>query len=267
MLPGPLMLSRDYYAACLTAAGAKVADGRAPQDHATIRSHVEGVVLAVADGVSRVDGLPSHAQVGAYLAAELAAEGAISALRRGAGPCDTRAQAAAALHHGLHGIWSELPRETAGRALASTIVLAVVTPAWSAIWCSGDGAWGVVAPAATAVRGDDLERQSIGPEYQACSGARHNDTHVELAALNARRGPTAAVRDLRTVLYADGPILGAYVATDGLRHESTLAERLRRPFCGDAVMARTLLARPADCDDLGVAWAAQRATCAEEAAA
>lgn len=260
----PLMLSRDFYAACMTAAGAKVAGGCPAQDHATIRSHTEGVVLVVADGVSRVDGLPSQAQVGAFLVAELAAEGAAAALRRGAGPCDVRAQAAAALHHGLHGIWSELPRETAGRALASTLVLAVVSLAWSAIWCSGDGAWGVVAPAATTVRGDELQRASVGPEFQICAGERHNDMHAELAALTARRGPTAAVRDLRTVLYAEGPVLGAYVATDGLRHELALAERLRRPFCGDAVMAQTLLTRPGDCDDLGVAWAAQRVTCAGE---
>lgn len=261
------MLSRDYFAACMTAAGAKVASGLPPQDHATIRSQAEGVVLVVADGVSLVDGLPSHAQVGAFLAAELVAEGAASALRRGLGPCDTRAQAAAALHHGLYGIWSELPRETAGRALASTIVLAVVSPSWSAIWCSGDGAWGVVAPSATAVRGDDLERAAVGPEFQICAGARHNERHVELAALNARRGPTAAARDLQTMLFADGPVLGAYVATDGLRHELALAERLRRPFCGSADMARTLLGRPGGCDDLGAAWAAQRATCVGETGA
>lgn len=266
MWPEPLRLSRDFYAACMTAPGAKAARGLVPQDHATMRSHSEGVVLAVADGVTLVDGLASHAHVGAYLAAELTAEGAMAALRRGAGPCDTRAQACAALHHGLHGIWSELQRETAARALATTIVLAVVTVTWTAIWCSGDGAWGIVAPAATVVRGD-ATRHPIGADFQAVAGERLNETHVELAALNARRGPTAAARDLRTMLYADGPVLGAYVATDGLRHEPPLSERLLRPFCGDPVMARALLTRPNDCDDLGVAWAAQRATCAEHAEA
>lgn len=82
-------------------------------------------MLAVADGVSRVDGLASQAQVGAFLVAELAAEDALRALRRGAGPCDTRAQAAAAMHHGLHGLWSELPRDVVCRTPASTLVLAV----------------------------------------------------------------------------------------------------------------------------------------------
>jgi len=253
-----MTLCPEFYSARLTAPGAKVADGRPMQDHATARSHPAGVVLAVADGVSRVDGLASHAQVGAYLAAELAAEGALMALRRELGPCDTRGQAAAALHHGLHGLWTELPRERAFRALASTVLLAVVTPTWSTIWCSGDGAFGVIAPASTVISGEDIERHPIGAEFVACVGARHYERHDELAPLTARRGPASAVRDLRTMLFAEGPILGAYVATDGLRHEIELARRLRLPMRVDAVTAQTVLARPPGCDDLAVAWAAER---------
>lgn len=246
-----------FVAGALVAPGAKVAEGYAPQDHAAVRVHDAGVVLAVADGVTLVEGRPSCAQVGAYLCAELAAEGALTGLRRGASPGDTRGQAAAALHHGLLGIWTELPREAAWRALASTTVLAVVTSTWSAIWLSGDGAFGLIAPASTKVHGIEGQPVAGDPRFAVFAGARQVDLHGELASLNARRSVGAAAGDLRTMLYADGPVLGAYVATDGLRHEAALERRLRYPVRTEEA-ARALLVRPSGCDDLAVAWASER---------
>jgi hypothetical protein len=234
------------------------------QDHAVSIAVDEGIVLAVADGVSLVSGEHSRAEAGAWLVAELAAAGAVAALQRGeTEPGAVKVAAATAIAAGLWPIWHILGNR-AQVGLTSTLLLMVVTPQWTHGWASGDGCWGVVLPANSRERitGDNLTGE-VGHKYTWIGGERHAARLGHLASTApARRGNELAAREavidqLRSVLSCGAPVLGAYVATDGLRHEPALASLLHAPANSPEQLLGSIT-RPEGCDDLGLALAAER---------
>jgi hypothetical protein len=257
----------DYYHRAIVRMGeSHRAAALSGQDHAVALACDEGIVLAVADGVSIVGGEHSRAEAGAWIIAELAAAGALAALKRGSvEPAAVKVEAATAIAAGLWPLWRTLgTRAKAG--LVSTLVLMVVTPRWTHAWASGDGYWGIVLPAGSArherVVGESLAAKLMGG-HQWIGGARHV-SHLGLLASTApaRRDDEVSARlavldQLRAVLSCSAPVLGAYVATDGLRHEKQLAELLLSPANSPESIFGAIQ-RPADCDDLGVALAAER---------
>ncbi|MCY1062163.1 protein phosphatase 2C domain-containing protein [Nannocystis sp. SCPEA4] len=228
------------------------------QDHAVALQHPGALVLAVADGVSWVDGVPSCAEVGAGLVAELAARAAADGALRGLSFADVRQHVAAALLRQLFPLWATLS-PNAGSLLHCTLVLAVTTPAWTAIWRVGDGAWGVTGSLA---RG----RSPSSPAPIACydgrwstHGREHQpDSPITVAELCRGGDVDAVARGLEPVLEVEGPALMLYVASDGLRDERAADELLRgNTWHGEQILAA--LSRPEGCDDLAVAWAHEKA--------
>lgn len=233
------------------------------QDHARTLECRQGVVLCVADGVSMLrdeHGVPhmSAAEVGAWLAAELSAVAALEALKAGASPDEIRAAVAAELVAGLRPIVASLGTRS-HQALATTLLLMVITADWTCAWASGDGFWGVVVP------GDDVQQlpgvdvelvRSPGPGFTALSGARHQPTMGRLATTRIHKGAAMVAAELQPVLAVSGRVLGGYVATDGLRDEPHLLQAMGMPDCTSKTELVTLLRRAPDSDDLGLAWAA-----------
>lgn len=254
-----------YYSRAIVHMGERHrAKALAGQDHAVSLACDEGIVLAVADGVSIVGDRHSRAEAGAWLIAELAAAGALAALQRGElEPGAVKVEAATAIAAGLWPLWRVLG-DRAPFGLTSTVLLMVVTPKWTHAWASGDGCWGIVLPASSRERvtGDSLTARALG-DHIWVGGERHVDCLRRLASTApARRDDEVAARmavldQLRPVLSCGAPVLGAYVATDGLRHEPRLAEALRAPARTPSEIHDSIT-RPGGCDDLGVALAAER---------
>lgn len=254
----------SYYSRAIVRMGERHRAHALPgQDHAVSIALNEGIVLAVADGVSLVSGEHSRAEAGAWLVAELAAAGAVAALQRGeTEPGAIKVAAATAIAGGLWPLWHVLgDRGQAG--LTSTVLLMVITPRWTHGWASGDGCWGVVLPNTSRERvtGDNLSAK-IG-KYTWVGGERHAARLGRLASTApARRvdgfeAREAVLDQLRHVLSCPAPVLGAYVATDGLRHEPRLASLLHAPANSPEQLLGSIT-RPEGCDDLGLALAAER---------
>jgi len=255
----------NYYHRAIVRVGERHrAEALSGQDHAVSLACDEGIVLAVADGVSIVGGEHSRAEAGAWAIAELAAAGALAALKRGLGePGAIKVEVATAIAAGLWPLWRVLgDRGQAG--LVTTLVVMVVTPTWTHAWASGDGYWGIVLPdvARPPVTGESLKAKLRG-DHVWIGGARHVASLGRLASTApARRADELAAREavlhqLRPVLSCGASVLGAYVATDGLRHEEVLAELLLGVVNEPSVLHASIT-RPAGCDDLGVALVGER---------
>nr|WP_276600730.1 protein phosphatase 2C domain-containing protein [Nannocystis sp. ILAH1] len=250
-------MSAAYVAHQLVDAGERHLRRRAGgQDHAVALKHAGAIVLAVADGVSRVNGQPSRTEVGAALVAELAARAAHDATLRGLGPSDVRQHVAATLVRHLLPLWASLGR-AGSPLLHCTLVLAATTPEWTTIWCLGDGAWGASgslahgygAPRSTAPVACYGRRWDV-------HGRRHEDSPATVAGLCRGGDVDAVALGLEAVLEAEGPAIALYVATDGLGDEPGADDVLRRErWTRDEVSGS--LARPEDCDDLAIAWATE----------
>ncbi|WP_170136496.1 protein phosphatase 2C domain-containing protein [Nannocystis exedens] len=261
-----LDLGQNYTAGSLVDAGERHLSRRqGGQDHAVALRHRGAVALAVADGVSRVDGHPSQTEVGAALVAELAARAAFDAALRGQSFVEARTHVATVLVRQLLPLWAVLS-PNAGTFLHCTLVLAVTTPAWTAIWLVGDGAWG----ASGSLGRGRSPSSPVSPVAIACYGRRwsaHGREHKPdspMTVANLCRGGDveAVVSGLEVVLEAEGPALSLYVATDGLQQEPQADELLRRDdWRRDQLTAA--LVRPQDCDDLAIAWAHGRLNSSE----
>lgn len=258
-------MSRHFYASRLVSTGGKHRAGGLPgQDHAVAVDCDQGAVLVVADGVSRINGDWSRAEIGAYLAAHLAARAAVDALAQGLEPGAIKGQIGAALYHGLRGLWTELPDAASMSALISTLLVAVVTGDTTLVWVSGDGAWGLCVPRDTEVRRGDLPsavewdvRQTSCGHGRIVRGQTHTQRMGRTAVTESRRSPEHAAAQLHLVLAAQGPTVGAWVATDGLADEPRLAGALDLPIRSREVLDAALQ-RPPMGDDVAIAWAAER---------
>ena len=238
--------------------GRHLGSARNGQDHAVAIGHEKALIVAVADGVSRVHGAPSHTEVGSILSAEIAARAAADAALRGLGPTDLRAHVAAALLQQLTPLHVALG-DSAPSLLHCTLVLGVTTPTFTAIWLVGDGAWGAIGSLAHG-RGSpraDCAPACYGGQWE-CHGGRHERTLGQTVFLLTRAGDVDAfARGLECVLETEGPALGLYVATDGLADEPVARELLRGPL-RDGDTLRHALVRAPHSDDLAVAWATKR---------
>lgn len=200
------------------------------QDHAVVRDVGLGThVLAVADGASQVwhrgEVRWSHAQAGAILIAELAAK----AVPGDADPVHTQAAVEEALRT-LSPACLAL-RERALFVFSTTLVLAVVTRSWSAVWMAGDGSYTLLTD----------------------SGRRIQDeVHMTVLDYTARR--VIGGQALQRVAFTEERIVHAFVATDGLRDEPALARAIREPV-RDGEELTKLCTRSPGCDDLALAYA------------
>lgn len=240
------------------------------QDHAVVIQQREAIVLAVADGASVVDGLPSRAEVGAALAAELAAMAASEAAGRGLGPGEIRLHVASTLVQRLAPLWRALG-DAGPQLLHATLILAVSTHEFTSIWCAGDGSWGARGSLAHGRQSPAVCRgASLGCyTMPAGDGSRSH----EWLAFGRQEMPTpprtvgtlargfdveAFARGLEPVLEAEGPALSMFVASDGIDDEPAACGALRLGRVGTAADLGALLLRSGDSDDLGVAWATER---------
>jgi hypothetical protein len=251
-------------AALVDVGGSHIAHRFNCQDHAVVASCAQGVVLCVADGVSVVGGELSKAEAGAWAGAELATRGALEALQRGVEPSGVRLEVANYLARGLGPI-TQLLGVKAQVGLSSTLLIMVVTPRWTCAWGSGDGFWGVTLPAEIEPsKAHPANRQlrhegrcPVGPHaaFAEWYGSRHSTILSQLATTSAGEGVDAVLAQLEPLLVVeDGPVIAAYVATDGLRHEPAAGQLLGQPGAD----WRPALTRPANADDLGVAWAGRK---------
>jgi hypothetical protein len=263
-----LDMSQAFAHGSIVRVGEKQAERRlSGQDHAVARAGVRGLALAVADGASTRPGpggtrVFTRNEVGAWLVAELAADAIASALDRGVDDPDRlRRAAAAAIVSGMRPIWAQLG-PGAQVALSSTLVLAAVTPAFTIAWLSGDGCWGAIAvperlSATPRVEGMDEADVEVHGDGLSLRGGRHSAVLPhDVASRQARLDLDAVVASLEVAMWVPGPVVAAWVATDGLLDEPAAMERLRHPVRRrDHLDA--LLVRPEGCDDLAVAYAAE----------
>ncbi|MDC0719420.1 protein phosphatase 2C domain-containing protein [Nannocystis bainbridge] len=228
------------------------------QDHALALRHPGAVVLAVADGASRVGKLPSRAEVGAGLVAELAARSASDAALRGLGPAELRLHVAALLVRHLLPLWVALG-DGAGPLLHCTLVLAVSTPTWTSIWRIGDGCWGASGSLAHGYRSPSSSASvaCYGTRWSAHERRQVTKLHTTVAHLCRSGDVEVVARGLEPVLEAEGPALTLYVASDGLDEEPQVQALLRcDQWRGDQFTGA--LARPNGSDDFALAWACER---------
>lgn len=238
------------------------------QDHAIARHSDHGVVLVVADGVSSVregaERVPSNNEVGAWLAAEVAAGATLAALADGAVD-DIPTRVGEAFHQTLGPLWTAIGKSRGRYGLVSTLLVAVVTDRVTKIWASGDGFWGVILPGdVDAAHGLDgapgIECESLSVAgNNTYAGAEHAAGFRETATTAARRGATAVTEQLRQVLSFHGPVLAAHVATDGLVDEGDARRLVQRSLVARRATLEAMLTRPDHSDDLAVAWACSRA--------
>lgn len=233
--------------------------GRNCQDHAVALTSEHGVVLVVADGVSAIprEGrrMPTHAEVGAYLVAEVAARAAFAALDS-QGPDEVRAAVARALVAVVGPLWRQLGRD-APLGLSTTLVIAVTTRTWTWAWAAGDGAWGLLVPPGVrpAVVDQDDDGLLTTDEGASRRGGRNLERLDDCVARRAAQGPAAVAELLEPVVMATGPATALWVATDGLRDELGVADVLRRPVRAPRDLARALTSAT-DSDDVAIAYAA-----------
>lgn len=237
--------------------GRHLANAQNGQDHAVTICHREAIVLAVADGVSRVNHAPSRAEVGAILTAEIAARAAADGARHGLAPKDLRAHVAAALLRHLASLHVALGGAAAS-LLHCTLVLGVTTPDFTAVWLVGDGSWGASGSLAHGSSPRAACPVACYGRRWECHGARHEPVLGQTVYRLCQTGDIYAVaRGFECVLEAEGPALGLYVATDGLADEPGARALLRSPLRDDAALRHALI-RDIDSDDLAVAWATTR---------
>lgn len=252
-----------YSGSLVRQGGRHRADHRNNQDHAVALSCSAGVVLAVADGVSSLPAgkrrLPTQTEVGAFLVAEVAARAALDALVRGVrDPKALKQAAASSLVEVVGPLWRHLGLGAA-HGLYSTLILAIATPSWARVWAAGDGAWGVVLGPGTApsVACADPEQLLTFAEGSSRHGGRHLDGLDDCVARAASRDVVHVGSLLEPVVLVDRRVTALWVATDGLRDEPEALELLRRPVRDAGALTRALR-RPADSDDLAVAFTATR---------
>ncbi len=241
------MIDAYYYASTLLRPGGRhVRRLRNNQDHAVVARTPHGFVLAVADGVSgrnhELYGRQSRTEVGAYLTAELAVNAAVGALVNGGDAAAIHQAMASNIAAGL------APLQLAGKpiqsALPCTLVVAVATARWTAVWCSGDGYWGAVFPPGrreVVSEYTDLEKDVLATDEGLCiRGGRHRLSLDRLASTSAVNGQAAVAEDLELVLTAPCGPVSLWVASDGLDDEPTTKDFVRRPIRSKAELEATL---------------------------
>lgn len=262
-------LEVSYYASRLVLQGeGHRADRTNGQDHAVVLRSPAGIVLAVADGVSRCrdEGgafVSSRCEVGAWIAAEVAAATALEALDAGVEIDRLMGPVGLALAATLGPIWARLGRQ-AKQGLCSTLLVGVVTPHDARIWASGDGAWGVVLPPKPDTRGSvichhlsHVGRAAGGAGY-VFAGGHEARGFARTATTEARVSAAAVEQELELVLRCDGPVLALHVATDGIFDEMPGRSQLAWAPLRSKSDLEGQLQRDPSCDDLAVAWVASR---------
>lgn len=265
-------LTVRYYASSIRCQGGRHhAEGLNGQDHTAVSRCPQGIVLAVADGVSLITdecGVPVHSrcEVGSWIVAEVAAAAGRKALLDGWDSEDVVDQVAEALVSTLKPIWESLGEKRARHGLATTLLLAVITEECTRIWASGDGYWGILLPESAdleTLKGEaliDTVRQGV----RSVAGSQHCARLGKLAAYEARHDATRTAAQLRPVLTYWGPIIGAHIATDGLRDEPEVLAMARQTALRSKPAIEVALRRDARSDDLGLAWVASRFPWMEE---
>lgn len=202
---------------------------RTCQDHAVALQSEWATVLAVADGVSLVRRESSHTQFGAVLGAELAAAVALQSADRGEGPSEIRALVLASLGSAFEGLQRRFEGLDQGvrfrRMACSTLLLAVRTASWSAVWCAGDGYFGALGGRESRVVDGDVVRSLADGRWVAHGGRRSR------ALPSSHILPDCTVETdgrLPLVLQVEGLCDSLWVASDGLEDEWPVAAYLGR---------------------------------------
>jgi hypothetical protein len=255
----------DRYVNTLVVPGAShLRDGRNCQDYATTASCNEGTVIVVSDGASnyrddRGHKNASHNEAGAILVGELAQAAALEGLRAKLSPDAIADLVALRIHTGLHPLWALME----GRgllALGATMVLGLVTDHYTRIWLSGDGAFGVYLSQAASL--DSLTGTSLIDTQRAglvsiCRS--HHTPHLERTVTTAARRSVEDVRRTMTLaLGIDQPVIGAWVASDGLADEPVVQRMVQAAPQTSRGRLADALTRPPQSDDLAVAWVCDR---------
>jgi hypothetical protein len=236
--------------------------GRNCQDHALARAVSAGAVFCVADGASNYEDdrgatVPSHNEAGAIIVAEVAVTAALAGVAAGLDGDAVHQLVCTELAASLRHLWRILGSRGQG-VLGTTLLLGVVTPEWSRIWASGDGEWGLYLPRRANLgnlRGPNLLDTQFSDGTTSVRGGCHTPRLKGTAACAARKGGDAVAEAFPVALAFDGPVLGGWIATDGLRDEPELQAQLRRTPPRDKTALEAVLRRPSHCDDLGIAWA------------